>query len=96
MKVMKICALVLAVAMLLAACARTISAEEAVCIAAEHLQTAYDAVNLRVEEASCECHEFEELSCYFVDIPYGSSIHDVYRVSVDARTGEVLDVGICK
>lgn len=96
MKVMKICALVLAAALVLVACAQPITAEEAVCIAAGHLQTAYDAVNLRVEEANCEFHEFEELSCYFVDIPYGSSIHDVYRVSVDARTGEVLDVGIWK
>ena len=96
MKVMKICVLVLAAAMLLAACAQSITAEDAVCIAAEHLQTAYDAADLRVEQASCEFHEFEELSCYFVDIPYGQTIYDVYRVSVDARTGEVLDVGIWK
>ena len=91
----RISALVLAL-VLLTACAQPITAEEAVRIAAGHLQTAYDAVNLRTEEASCEFHEFEELSCYFVDIPYGSSIHDVYRVSVDAATGEVLDVGILK
>ena len=95
MKKYRICVLLLAV-ILLAACAQTITAEKAVSIAAEHLQTAYDAVNLRVEEASCEFHEFEELSCYFVDIPYGATIHDVYRVSVDARTGKVLDVGILK
>ena len=96
MKVMKICALVLAAALLLAACAQPVTAEEAVSIAAGHLQNAYDAVNLRVEQASCEFHEFDELSCYFVDIPYGATIHDVYRVSVDARTGKVLDVGILK
>ena len=96
MKVMKICVLVLAAAMLLAACAQSITAEDAVGIAAEHLQTAYDAADLRVEQASCEFREFEELSCYFVDIPYGQTIYDVYRVSVDARTGEVLDVGIWK
>lgn len=96
MKMMKICALVLALVLLTAACTQPITAEEAVSIAAEHLRTAYDAVNLRVEQANCEFHEFEKLSCYFVDIPYGTSIHDVYRVSVDAQTGEVLDVGIWK
>ena len=96
MKMMKICGLALALVLLLAACAQPITAEEAVSIAAEHLQTAYDAVNLQTEQANCEFHEFEELSCYFVDIPYGSSIHDVYRVSVDAQTGKVLDVGILK
>ena len=95
MRKIKISALVLAL-VLLTACAQPITAEEAVRIAAGPLQTAYDAVNLRTEEASCEFHEFEELSCYFVDIPYGSSIHDVYRVPVDAATGEVLDVGILK
>lgn len=95
MKKYRICVLLLAV-ILLAACAQTITAEEAVSIAAGHLQNAYDAVDLRVEQASCEFHEFEELSCYFVDIPYGATIHDVYRVSVDARTGKVLDVGIWK
>lgn len=95
MKKYRICVLLLAV-ILLAACAQTITAEEAVSIAAGHLQNAYNAVDLRVEQASCEFHEFDELSCYFVDIPYGATIHDVYRVSVDARTGKVLDVGIWK
>ena len=51
------------------------------------------ALVLLTEEAECTFHEFDERSCYFVDIPGG---HHVYRVSVDADTGAVIEAAMCK
>lgn len=88
-------ALFLAALILLTACAGPITAEEAVDIAAEHLSAEFEGVNFRPEEAECVYREFDDLRCYFVDIPYTSG-HQIYRVSVDADTGEVIDVAMCK
>ena len=81
--------------LLLAACAGPITAEEAIDIAAEHLRAEYEDVKFRPEEAECVYREFDDLCCYFVDIPYTSQ-HHCYRVSVNADTGEVIDVAMCK
>lgn len=88
-------ALFLAALVLLTACVGPITAEEAVDIAAERLRAEYEGVELRLEEAECEYREFDDLRCYFVDIPYTGG-HHIYRVSVDADTGEIIDVAVYK
>lgn len=88
-------AILLCILILLSACAGGITAEEAIDIAAEHLRAEYEDVKFRPEEAECVYREFEDLCCYFVDIPYTSQ-HHCYRVSVNADTGEVIDVAMCK
>ena len=88
-------AILLCILILLCACAGRITAEEAIDIAAEHLRAEYEDVKFRPEEAECVYREFEDLCCYFVDIPYTSQ-HHCYRVSVNADTGEVIDVAMCK
>lgn len=88
-------AILLCILILLCACAGPITAEEAVDIAAERLRAEYEGVELRLEEAECEYREFDDLRCYFVDIPYTGG-HHIYRVSVDADTGEIIDVAVCK
>ena len=93
MKKSAVLAMFLCVLLLLAACSRSITTGEAVDIAAAHLRAEYEGVAFLTEEAECTFHEFDERSCYFVDIPGG---HHVYRVSVDADTGAVIEAAMCK
>ena len=95
MKVMKICALVLAAALLLAACAQPITAEEAQAIALEKIRAdaGDEYTRLYEDRITCTYEEREGTAYYVVQVPFmcahcGSYVR-TFTLRIYAETGEI-------